>query len=217
MELSNIKKNTASEKTALRRCIKQLLTTLAPAENPSAGLYKELAQFEAYQKARSVLLYASLPEEAPTQKLIERCLTDNKITALPKVAGKDMDFFILNPELPLCAQTQKGVFGIAEPLPSCPLFVPSENTLPVLVFVPGLAFDTCGVRLGRGGGYYDRYLSTFRSRTRDKNITLVGLCRSIQIMPKVPAEAHDIRMDFLMSERRIEKTEHELVSKAGHF
>lgn len=202
--------NTASEKNALRRYIRQLLKTFASAEDSSESLYKELVHFEAYQKARSVLLYAALPEEVPTQKLTERCLADNKITALPKVNGKEMDFFILTPSLPISAQIQKGAFGIAEPLPSCRRFVPSENTLPVLAFVPGLAFDRQGFRLGRGGGYYDRYLSAFCGRMRNKNITLVGLCRSIQIMPNVPAEAHDIRMDFLM-------TEHGLVSKAEHF
>ena len=200
--------NIVFEKKKLRRYITQLLKTLAPAGNPSCSLYEELTHFEAYQKARSVLLYASLPEEAPTRKLIELCFADNKITALPKVTGKKMDFFTLDPSLPLGEQTESGVFGIAEPLPSCPLFVPSEKNLPLLVFVPGLAFDRQGFRLGRGMGYYDRYFADLCRQPRDNGITLVGLCRSIQIVPKVPAEAHDMRVDIIMSERRIEKTGH---------
>ncbi|WP_428769789.1 5-formyltetrahydrofolate cyclo-ligase [Treponema sp. HNW] len=209
--------NIVSEKKALRRYISQLLKTFAPAENSFCEQYKELAHFEAYQNARSVFLYASLPEEAPARKLIELCLADNKITALPRVSGKEMDFFILDPSLPLSKQTQSGVFGIAEPLPACPLFVPSKKNLPLLVFVPGLAFDRQGFRLGRGKGYYDRYFADFCGGTRDKNITLVGLCRSIQIVPKVPAEAHDMRVDFIMSERRIEKTAYASVSDSSAF
>lgn len=196
------------QKTALRRRIKQQLKTLAPAD--SIFLYKTLAQFEAYEKARTVLVYASLPEEAPTQKLIERCLKDNKITALPRVAGKAMDFFILNPALPLRTQTHKGVFGISEPDPGLPLLSAEQAHTPILVFVPGLAFDKYGFRLGRGGGYYDRYFADFCGSLPDNDInnavTLVGLCRNIQIVDKVPQEAHDLRVDFLMSEAGIQKT-----------
>jgi len=212
--------NTIKEqKKILRNDIKQQLKNLPPAD--SRSFYEGIGHFKAYQNARTVLLYASLPEEAPTRKLIDLCLADNKITALPRVAGKDMDFFILDPDLPLCAQTQKGVFGITEPNPCLPLLSPEKAETPILIFVPGLAFDKSGSRLGRGGGYYDRYLAGLCSRLfpaknggtaksgiiQDKTVTLVGLCRSIQIVEKVPAEAHDIRVDFLMSEKRIEKTE----------
>lgn len=210
--------NTIKEqKKILRSTIKQKLKSLPPADN---FLYNELAHFKAYQNARTVLLYASLPEEAPTRKLIDLCLADNKIIALPRVDGKDMDFFILNPGIPLCRQTQKGVFGIMEPTPNLSRLTAEKAESPILIFVPGLAFDKHGFRLGRGAGYYDRFLAGLCGKlfsadnngmqksgtAQDKNVTLVGLCRSIQIVKKVPAEAHDIQVDFLMSENRIEKT-----------
>ena len=107
-----------------------------------------------------------------------------------------------------------------EPTPSLPLLSIERAETPILIFVPGLAFDKHGFRLGRGGGYYDRFLAGLCGKlfsadnsgmqksgtAQDKNVTLVGLCRSIQIVKKVPAEAHDIQVDFLMSENRIEKT-----------
>ncbi len=60
-----------------------------------------------------------------------------------------------------------------------------------LMLVPGVAFDPAGRRLGRGRGFYDRYLS----RPDATHIYKVGLCRPGALVPEVPAEAHDVVMD----------------------
>ena len=65
-----------------------------------------------------------------------------------------------------------------------------------LVLVPGVAFDREGARLGRGGGFYDRYLARI-DRTRT---AVVGVCFEMQIRAQVPCEAHDARMDAVVTE-----------------
>ncbi len=62
-----------------------------------------------------------------------------------------------------------------------------------LVILPAIAFDVCGNRLGRGGGYYDKFL-------RNVGIPKLGLAYSFQILDKVPVEKHDIKVDYIFTE-----------------
>jgi 5-formyltetrahydrofolate cyclo-ligase len=65
------------------------------------------------------------------------------------------------------------------------------------VLVPGLAFDATGARLGRGGGYYDRFLA----QHAETNALTIGVCWSVQIVPQVPTDAHDVKVGWLCHER----------------
>ena len=195
------------QKAALRRSVIELLHQTQAEEFPGS-FFRSLRDFAPYRNAKSVLLYASLPYEAPTRGLIDFCLKDGKTTALPKTQkrkhadeGGIMDFYILSPDRPFREQTQKGPFGIAEPDSYCPLFVPEENRFPLLVCVPAIAFSETGIRLGRGAGYYDRYCERLaRVALKTPLITYAGLCRDFQIVEKVPYEKHDLRVQFLISE-----------------
>lgn len=195
------------QKEALRRTLIELLHQTQAEEFP-CSFFRSLRDFAPYRNAKSVLLYASLPYEAPTSRLIDFCLKDGKTTALPKTQkrkhadeGGIMDFYILSPDRPFREQTQIGPFGIAEPDSSCPLFVPDENRFPLLVCVPAIAFSETGIRLGRGAGYYDRYCERLaRVALQTPLIVYAGLCRDFQIVEKVPYEKHDLRVQFLISE-----------------
>ena len=195
------------QKAALRRSVIELLHQTQAEEFPDS-FFRSLRDFAPYRNAKSVLLYASLPYEAPTRGLIDFCLKDGKTTALPKTQkrkhadeGGIMDFYILSPDRPFREQTQIGPFGIAEPDSSCPLFVPEENRFPLLICVPAIAFSETGIRLGRGAGYYDRYCERLaRAALKTALVVYVGLCRDFQILEKVPCEKHDLRVQFLISE-----------------
>ena len=79
------------------------------------------------------------------------------------------------------------------------LKVPDESgveVIPDLLVVPGLGFSETGRRLGRGGGFYDRYLSSF-------NGTVVGICYEGQLLKGVPVEPHDCLMSYVITEKRI--------------
>ncbi len=90
-----------------------------------------------------------------------------------------------------------GRYGITEPEPDCP--VPTTEVLmeKTLYFVPGVAFDRHGGRLGRGGGFYDRLLS-------EVNSPVCGVFYQVQLAEEaLMQEAHDRRMDFGVSEQQM--------------
>ncbi len=81
-------------------------------------------------------------------------------------------------------------------------FVPSPFS-DLFVIMPGLAFDRFGQRLGRGAGYYDRFLSIPGLERAVK----VGVCWSMQIVQSVPTDLHDVQMDWICYERGVIKPE----------
>ena len=82
-----------------------------------------------------------------------------------------------------------GAFGVREPSADC---VELESNQLDLVIVPGVGFDSLGARLGRGGGHYDRLLQGLTA-------TICGVCFRQQVLPRVPEEAHDIKMDCIIT------------------
>jgi 5-formyltetrahydrofolate cyclo-ligase len=93
-------------------------------------------------------------------------------------------------------QTSSGLYGIKEP-ESGNVFVCTEPTKSAII-VPGLAFDKLGNRLGRGKGYYDRFLSMREHRS----IMTIGVCWDLQILESVPTDSHDIMLQWLISEEQ---------------
>ena len=81
-------------------------------------------------------------------------------------------------------------FGISEPGEDCPLMAKEDIDL---ILVPAVCYDRRGYRLGFGGGYYDRWLEHFSGFR-------VGLCRKAVLQETVPTEAHDSRVDLLITE-----------------
>jgi 5-formyltetrahydrofolate cyclo-ligase len=90
--------------------------------------------------------------------------------------------------------TAKGKMGIAEPLPS------AAEVDPDVLFVPLAAFDRSGHRIGYGAGFYDRTLEKLRSK---KPICAVGIAYANQALAKIPHEAHDQRLDYVLTEQEL--------------
>jgi len=87
---------------------------------------------------------------------------------------------------------------VRQPAARCPLLDPSEIGL---VLVPGLLFDRSGGRLGRGAGFYDRYLSRLEPGT-----VACGVCHAAQVVERVPVEDHDARVRMILTEHGLERT-----------
>lgn len=87
------------------------------------------------------------------------------------------------------------LFGIPNGMPkgSTWLEAPYVPADPEWLLVPGVGFDLSGARLGRGKGFYDRYLA-------DKDVMKIGLAWTEQIVKKIPVEKHDCHMDFIITE-----------------
>ena len=105
--------------------------------------------------------------------------------------GKTMSFFAAHLE-DLRSSRDFGV-EILVPPPSASPVIPS------LLLVPGIAFTKTGVRLGRGKGYYDRYLADFKG-------TRVGVCFDLQLARELPRAPHDQLVDFIVTEKEVMNT-----------
>ena len=137
--------------------------------------------------ADTVMLFCGVGRELDTTPLLEALLERGKRVCYPVcLPGRQMQARAVEcPE-----QLQPGKFGIPAPGEDCPAVDKGEIGA---ALVPCLLCDRMGYRLGYGGGYYDRWLSGFQGFT-------VGLCRECVLQPQVPREAHDQRVDLLLTE-----------------
>lgn len=100
-------------------------------------------------------------------------------------------------------ELEAGNWGIPEPKPDIPEV---ERAAIDMIFVPGLAFDRCGRRLGYGGGYYDRFFRKWEHAAEDKPLT-VGVAYHDQLIERVPTEPHDVRVDLVITESGVHQVQ----------
>lgn len=153
-----------------------------------AASYFEMT--EDYEKSKKIVVYLALPEEVGTRKLIRRALKAGKEIYAPKVDAKTKKINLYQIK-DLKKDLRKGAYGILEPraLKARKALARSMD----IVVVPGVAFDENGGRLGRGVGYYDRFL------VKAKKASKIALAYRMQLVNKVPMEKHDIRMDWVIT------------------
>lgn len=137
--------------------------------------------------SRTIVAYYSLDDEVNTHSMIDDLVADGKTVYLPKVVS--------DTEMVLCCYTGReslspGAYGIMEPVGPV---VSADATFDV-VLVPGMAFDDNGHRLGRGKGYYDRFLRTLS----EPRPLLVGVCFDFQKIGLVPTETCDVSVDIVV-------------------
>lgn len=145
----------------------------------------EVLLLEKLHLYKVIMLYSALPDEVPTQTLMAALVAQGKTVLLPRVINeKDMELRRYTGSQDL----QAGAYGIMEPTGE--RFTDHEAI--DVAIVPGMAFDTEGHRLGRGKGYYDRFLSHV------PYLYKIGLCFSWQIVDCVPCDEHDIVMDEII-------------------
>lgn len=147
---------------------------------------RRLRQHPRLVNADTLLLYSAIQDEIPTQSLMDELVAKGKTVLLPRV--------INDTEMELRRYTgtedlQAGAFGILEPTGE--LFTDYEK-IDVAV-IPGMAFDKEGHRLGRGKGYYDRFLAKLRDTYK------IGVCFPSCIVDEVPTDEHDILMDDIIT------------------
>ena len=178
-------------KTKLRRSLKERLKRLSSRERTlqSRRIQKALFRRKFFQHARTILFYVSLPEEVDTWPMMEQTLKMRKRILVPRMRrGRIVPSEVTN----LKQQLRRGSYRIFEPQRQSSRSVPLTEI--DLVIVPGIGFDRCGFRLGRGGGHYDRFLKRLKGR-----VPLVGLAFKLQHLKKVPVEHHDIPVDHVIS------------------
>ena len=161
----------------------------------SAAAAEALFDSPLWARAETVYTYAAMLIEMQTDAVLVKAGFDGKRCAVPRiehgdlvfrVAGNSPDDWTLHP------------YGMREPSDSAPLVDRGDGS-ETLVLVPGLAFDETGGRLGRGKGYYDRFLAGLLEE--NGNARIVGFGFEIQIVESVPVTGHDVRMQALVTER----------------
>lgn len=172
-------------KSELRKAIRERKRRFAQEELDEMAFYitEKLKRHPRFAAAHTIMLYHSMPDEVNTHRLISE--TKDKTILLPRVTGSH--------EMELCVYNglddlRPGAYGIMEPCGS--VFTRYKDV--ELAIVPGMAFDINGNRLGRGKGYYDRFLPL------TVNAYKIGICFGFQIVDKIPTEETDIAMDDIV-------------------
>ncbi|MEW6053058.1 MAG: 5-formyltetrahydrofolate cyclo-ligase [Nitrospirota bacterium] len=153
-----------------------------------------LLSIEEFSSSDTVCLYAAFRSEVATSELLKASMADGKKVLLPKV---DRDGHTLKLyEIRDMKELQAGFMGIPEPSPS-------DNRLASIdevdvVVIPGAAFDYSGNRLGYGEGYYDILLSGKKGK-----VTIIALAYEEQIVDALPAEDHDVKVDIIVTDKRV--------------
>jgi 5-formyltetrahydrofolate cyclo-ligase len=160
-----------------------------------AAAARRLREAPCWGQYATILSFLSMSTEIDTIPLLEAAFGDQKRVFAPKVEGERLRFCRIRRAQ---GPWQEGPFGIREPPDPAPEDILKPGDFPALIIVPALAFDPAGNRLGRGRGYYDRFFA----ETAGPGLRL-GFCVDFQVLPQVPADAWDVRMDALCTEKRL--------------
>jgi len=183
-------------KQAIRTTMRQTLAALTPEQRAaaSAAACQRLVALEPFVHATTVMLYMPLANEVDVTAAALKCFRAGQTVCVPKV---DWDRKEMHPV---------EVTSFDDRVLDCDehgVRTPKNGRLILLdaidvVVVPALAYDPQGNRLGRGGGYYDRFLAKLRP-----GITTIGLVFDQQIVDDVPKNQRDMAVDIVLTDRRV--------------
>ena len=154
----------------------------------SCKISQEAFKFILLQGFTKLAFYMAKGKEVSLSKAIGKSFIKGKRVYLPKTWIKERRLTFHR--VYSFSDLVPGPFGLLEPNPKN-----EETDLSSLevIFIPGLAFDVKGYRLGYGGGFYDRVL-------RETSALKVGVCYSFQLVESLPVEPHDVPVDLILTE-----------------
>ena len=174
----------------------RLRTTMRSMEQQLPARYRALADqaiaarllgMPEYQAAQTVFCFVGVDREIDTTPILEDALATGKRLCLPRCVGPGkMELR----QIHALSQLVPGAYGIPAPSQAAPLVAADEVDFAIL---PCLSCNHLGQRLGRGGGYYDRFLARYRGGT-------VLLCRERLIRAEIPVEPHDYPIPWVLTE-----------------
>ncbi len=178
------------EKQILRKKMKMIMDEPDPVYRTDADshIVQNILDSNIYKKAGTIFTFITMENEIDVRPLIEDALRKGKTVCGPKCykdrrmeARKIRGF----------EDVINGFLDIPEPKDSCPVISKEDIDL---AFIPCLAADANGNRVGYGAGYYDRYLKSFTGET-------ILFCREKQLLKKMPVEPHDICTGYYVTEK----------------
>lgn len=184
----------SSGKKMLRDQMRAWRRQLDPAWRAAASeaIVSRLETLAIFQQAQVIHTYVAWRNEVDNHDLIRRLLRAGRRVAVPKVerGTHELSHYFIT----AFSELKPGAFGILEPVPGQSRIASPQQF--DLVLVPGIAFDRSGHRLGMGQGYYDRFLAQVKAPK-------IALAFSFQVTDRIPVEAHDQRVDAIVTEKEV--------------
>ncbi|ESN92705.1 hypothetical protein HELRODRAFT_69587, partial [Helobdella robusta] len=158
-----------------------------------------LVSTEKWRSSRNISLYLNMPSEVSTSELLQLSFQEKKSVFIPRYSETDMEMVEIHSMedyncLPVTSWKIKQPL-LTDGARKTPSF---DNGGLDLIIVPGLAFTKSGIRLGRGKGYYDKYLHEYRTKF-NKLPYLVALAFNEQIVDEIPTTDRDVKVDMILS------------------
>ena len=178
------------EKKTLRNIMRRLEEALPERYMRSAdeSIMRHLISLPEYQEAETVFCFVGIRREINTLSVLKDALDRGKKLCVPLCVDKGI---MEAREITSLDQLQSGKYGLLEPSGDAPVVDVDEIDFAV---IPCTTCNHLGQRLGKGGGYYDRFLSHYRGGT-------VMLCREKLIREEIPVEPHDYPIPWVLTER----------------
>lgn len=187
------------DKEQLRSTLRQYRRDLSFQEknNAEKTIFDSIVTFPPYQKSHHLAFYLPHDNEVDLKLLLLKTVQRGENCYLPVLkSNRHLDFYSYR----LDSQLIKNRFEIEETdVTQEKLIIPCALDL---IFLPLVAFDQQGDRLGRGGGYYDRTLAFLKKRRANKPL-LIGVAYEFQKLDDIPTEKLDIPLDFVVTEKNI--------------
>ncbi len=179
-------------KRALRTELIAVRARLAQEERwrKSLAIAERIEQVPAFHEARVLSLYAPLGTEVDSSEIARRALARGVRIVFPRTVSGERRLAFARAEP---GALVRGPLGAMEPPPGSPEIALEEIDC---VVMPGVAFSQDGLRLGRGGGYYDATLKRMPRASR------VAVAFDVQIVATLPREPHDVPLDAIVTETR---------------
>ena len=187
----------ANDKSQIRRQLRQVLEAMSDADRQAKSLSacSLMASSPEFAAARVVMLYLNSPFEIDTTPLALRCWQSGKTVVVPKVSWDQKRMLPVEITSLQTSMTTSGP-GVREPVSGQPI----PLNLIDLVIVPGLGFTPTGHRIGRGMGFYDRFLAQ-----ADFLGVSCGYGFEEQMIPSLPVLDHDMALSMLCTDRGIRR------------
>lgn len=160
-------------------------------EELSIRIFENLKKLKVFENDK-IFSFVSTKSEVSMNFIMKYCFENDISIAVPKVYGDIMHFHKITSEEDL----SEGAYGIWEPNEKLDILIPDEKSV---VFMPGLAFDLKGARIGYGGGFYDKYFEVHNEGLK------VAVCFEFQVIKdlQLPKNENDISPDIIVTDKDV--------------
>ncbi len=175
-----------NNKDIIRKRIKEKILRIKNRTKKNLIIYNKVVNSKCFKNSKDIFIYISFNGEVDTHKIIKRALELKKNVFVPRIDGEEIKIVPLRD----FSMLKKGKFGILEPMEK---EIQKKNF--DIIIIPGIAFDLKLNRLGRGKGYFDRFLKKVKGRK-------IALAFEEQLVENLPVETYDIKMDIIVTDER---------------